>query len=192
MIIWLRTSRTGSTNFILFTRGYNIQQTDNTMPLDSPFNKKILIKDKENTFFTTVRNPYTRAISMWKHQRDGYWGQQTDKAHEIDTFEKFLDIDLEKVKQWRYKTWSHVCPISDYLGDYVKKLDYVFKLETLDKDIENFCKIQNLEYKFNDRYVFKQSISTEDKYKYLTESNMKIIKDKYKNDFDNFNYLTTL
>jgi len=139
MIICLRTSRTGSTNFTIFNRGYNIQQTDNTMPLESPFNKKILIKDKENIFFTNVRNPYTRSISMWKHQRDGYWGRQKDKAHEIDTFEKFLDIDLEKVKQWRYRTWSHVCPISDYLGDYLKKLKYIFKLETLDKDIENFC-----------------------------------------------------
>ena len=188
MIICLRTSRTGSTNFTIFNRGYNIQQTDNTMPLESPFNKKILIKDKENIFFTNVRNPYTRSISMWKHQRDGYWGRQKDKAHEIDTFKKFLDIDLEKVKQWRYRTWSHMCPISDYLGDYLKKLKYIFKLETLDKDIENFCKQENLKYKFNDRFVFKQSISNKDKDKYLTESNMKIIYDKYKDDFKNFDY----
>jgi len=188
MIICLRTSRTGSTNFTIFNRGYNIQQTDNTMPLESPFNKKILTKDKENIFFTNVRNPYTRAISMWKHQRDGYWGRQKDKAHEIDTFEKFLEFDLEKVKQWRYRTWSHMCPISDYLGDYLKKLKYIFKLETLDKDIENFCKQENLKYKFNDSFVFKQSISNEDKDKYLTESNMKIIYDKYKDDFKNFNY----
>lgn len=188
MIIYLRTSRTGSSNFVIFTRGHNIQHTDNTMPLESPFNKKILVRDKENTFFTNVRNPYTRAISMYKHQKNGHWGSNKAHRDEIKTFEKFLDINFKKVKEWRYHTYSHVCPISDYLGDYVKKLDYIFKLETLDKDIENFCKQEKLKHKFNDRFVFKQSISDEDKDKYLTESNMKIIYDKYKIDFENFNY----
>jgi len=190
-MIFLRTAKTGSTNFIGFCSPKKIAATDNSRLLSHENNKKLILSTSQ--YITLVRNPYYRAVSMWKHQKKGAWGRDKGMKDKIKTFEKFLDIDFEKIKKWRIHSYTHVCPITDYLGEYVNKLSYVLKLENLKEDIDNMC--NTLKIKNNNEsksFSFSGIKNRQEVEKLLTEANMKIIQNKYKDDFINFNYSTTL
>jgi len=190
-MIFLRTAKTGSTYFTTFCSPRKIAITDNCRLLSHENNKKLILSS--NKYITLVRNPYYRAISAWKHQKKGVWGGDKDMKNKIETFEKFLDIDFEKIKKWRIHSYTHVCPITDYLGEYVSKLSFVLKLENLREDISNMCDKLNMKKSHQPQaYTFGGIRDKQTVEKLLTEGNMKTILDKYKNDFINFNYSTTL
>lgn len=128
--------------------------------------------DRENIIkFTTVRNPYTRAISSWQHCLKEKWIKNISL---ID----FLNLDFNINNNISVYSMTQC----DYIDLFLKNdLDFVLKLENLNEDLSRF--LPNLNFKGN--------VENKGKYKpyTLTQKECKIIEKIFKIDFEYFKYL---
>lgn len=138
-IFYLRTAKTGSSSLSHWCYQHQTHITNNMLPLDKGENAglKEKLSEKKYFVFTSVRNPFTRALSCWKQSMRINWiGKDV-------SFEDFLDIDFHKILHPHYMT--HTIPLADYLKNYLGRLDKVVKLETIQEDMDDICKTLNLE-----------------------------------------------
>jgi len=145
--------------------------------------------------FSTVRNPFDRAYSLYMWSKYGI-DKNIFKTSEynkffmrISTFEQFLE-DSQKVN---YPLFEMCKPQSDWLYDSTgqKLFDIACKLENLREDMSTVCQHAGIKIRSN---MFKYKINMNplrgnlhyhDAYN-MTTKNM--VQEIYKKDLENFNY----
>ena len=176
--LYLRTAKTGSSTIVNWGRG-RFEITSNLIKIDSPENK-ILIENyfKQNLFlFYSVRNPYERAVSSWAQCINAGW---RDKNF---TFENFLDLDFSTLDNVHMLT--HVQPITEYLGPWIDKVDFIIRLENLISNLKELA--EKLQFPYE--YPIPQYRGDYNRSKdYFTTENKKKIENKFKADFEFFGY----
>lgn len=190
--LFIRTSKTGSS----FIANYFVDCTKNFEWLDSKENLEIINNHEDSLKFTVVRNPYDRAFSCWKYG--------TTTVSELMTthipgnyilpqnlsFVDFLTCDLYKEFSMNTHTITHIIPISDYVGEYIKKINYIIKIENAYDDLRNLSRLTGhpLDH-FNTDIVYGTPYNKKEKYELLSNHNIiKLINARYENDFRLFNY----
>ena len=180
-LLYIRTAKTASSTVNAWI-GPKTGVTFNQRFLTEPPNDIKVAKAIEygHYLFTTIRNPFTRALSCWKQAMRICWiGKDV-------SFEDFLDINFHKILHPHYMT--HTIPLADYLKNYLGRLDKIAKLETIQEDMDDICKTLNLE-KSKVRHDRLGKYDHEECLKFY--NNPKIV-DKvrkvYAVDFEAFNY----
>ena len=181
-IFFLRTAKTGSSSLSHWCQLYQTYITNNMVPLDKGDNAglKEKLAEKKYYTFTIVRNPFTRAISCWKQAICICW------IHKDVPFKDYLEIPFHKILDPHYKT--HNIPIADYLGEYLKQVDKVVKLESIQEDMDQICDELNLE-KTKICHDRLGKYDKEEEYQVYNDSSIvDKIKELYAIDFETFNY----
>lgn len=134
--------------------------------------------------FAIVRNPYTRALS-------GYVWLMRDLKIE-DTFENFLlekgkfsSLSLKSQNKFvldHFYSQSKFIMINNRIG--VKD---ILRFEKIDVDFHVYMQKIGFDYKISSHFK-KNKINKFELMKYLTKKNKEIIREKYKDDFENFDY----
>ena len=123
--------------------------------------------------FTFVREPYSRAVSNY------FFLKYNNKIN----FNKFLKKKFNKITD----IWHFTLPQSRHIYNNKKELlvDFIGNFENLQEDFNNICtKIGIIPTKLP--YLNKTNKSN--KRKILNNINKRIIYNKFKEDFENFNY----
>lgn len=125
--------------------------------------------------FTSVRNPYSRAVSMYQLKM---WGDEK-------TFKDFC----KKIEQEKYPSKAakwHSTTLTEHIvdGDCLK-VDFVIRLENLERDFGIVCdKIGIPQQKLSHHNVSKHKHYTE----YYDNESREIIEEKYGKDIEYFGY----
>ena len=183
-IFYLRTAKTGSSSISHWCYQHQTHITNNMLPLDKGENAglKEKLEEKKYFIFTTVRNPFTRAISCWQQSIRSNW------IPKDSPFEFFLDQDLSKITDTHNKT--HVIPLTEYLDPYFNKIKKFVKVEQLEKDlreIEEMFGTEKRPIKAYNRGTYRTHRQFDFKSFYTKERIERVI-DKYLEDFDTFQY----
>ena len=176
--LYLRTAKTGSNTIVMWgTNQFEI--TDSRTKIDSHENKTLIENHfkQKNVLFYSIRNPYERAVSSWALCISANW---KDKSF---TFENFLDLDFSTIDNLLMLT--HVQPLTDYLGPWANKVDFIIRLESLNSDLKNLAEKLQFPYK-NPIYQNKGHYNRSKDY--LNADNKKKIENKFKADFEFFGY----
>jgi len=134
-----------------------------------------------------VRNPYARAVSIWRHQS---WAS-------YDTFEGFVRALYNKKYPSRCAKW-HSIVLSDHIFiDGPLAVQKIIRLETIQKDlfeIGEVLRLPNLEAGIvkTDRSNSKDSKKSKKYYHYYSRETEKMILEIYQKDFEIFGYDTRL
>ena len=76
-----------------------------------------------------------------------------------------------------------------YLNILDEKIDFIFRYENLDEDIQRLFKLLGIRfYKFKKMLIKNRQKTDHTKFKKLSEESLKIIKEIYKNDIEYFKY----
>ena len=135
---------------------------------------------KKIRIFTVVRNPYTRFVSSYFHSL-------RKKEHNY-SFEEFI-------KKSNYKN-LFLAPQVTYFGhDRIKDVT-ILKYENFEKDVKFIFKKLNIQYtkiphiNYNPIYDKQPNLKQESYYKqFYTEEWMKdLVRERYKDDFKQFDY----
>ena len=129
----------------------------------------------ESFVFATVRNPYSRAISMFKH-----WSWNC-----VTTFKDFCNA----IKKGGYPTYHamwHSSTLTEHIVDNDDlKVDFVIKLENLQQDFNIVCdKIGIPQQKLLHKNKSKHKHYTE----YYDNETKQIVAEKYAKDIEYFGY----
>jgi hypothetical protein len=186
-LIYLRMPRTGSTSFSCLENihsfgGKQLGYWGNTnISTRCSFDKKAInqIKNvidakryKNPIVFSTVRNPFERMVSMWKHK----------SFRNIKTFSEFCKLDQSSMG--RMQRW-HSQPIHFHLYDTDDSVNYVLRLETLQEDFD----MMNNKLKLPCKKLPHKNKSKHKHYtEYYDEETKKIVAEKYAKDIEYFNY----
>jgi len=179
-LFYIRTSKTGSSTVNDWC-GVNISTTDNRDFLDSKNNYYMVNAaiDKGSTLFTTVRNPFTRAISCWQQAIRMSWIKDTR------TFEEYF--------RWDYRTctphaYTHNCSITEYLSPFLGKIKIFIKMEELGHSLRHL----EINYNLPEReigFINKADYARNFDYRgFYTYERIKLVLDRFYVDFDTFNY----
>ena len=158
---------------------FQIPTTKNTISLEEKDNLEKLNYNfkNEHFLFYSVRNPYERAISCWHQCIASKWMPSTFK------FEQFLEFDFKNSEHEHMRT--HIIPLTDYLGPWIDKVDFVVRLENFIPCMKRLSDELEIPYKDPGKhYVGGYDRSN----KYLNPLNKKKIEEKYKADFEFFGY----
>jgi len=180
-LLYIRTAKTASSTVNAWL-GPETGSTFNQRFLTEPPNDLKVSKALEynHYLFTTVRNPFTRAISCWKQAIRICW------IHKDVPFKDYLEIPFHQILDPHYKT--HNIPIADYLGEYLKQINKVAKLESIQEDMDQICDELNLETT-KIRHDRLGKYDKEEEYKLYNDSSIvDKIKELYAIDFETFNY----
>ena len=125
--------------------------------------------------FTTIRNPYSRAVSMYKHSS---WSS-------AKTFKDFCNaIKKEKYPSMAAK-WHNSTIAEHIISNDKLKVDFVVRLENLQQDFNIVCDKIGIPHKELPHY-------NKSKHKYYTEyydeETKEIVAEKYAKDIEYFNY----
>ena len=130
----------------------------------------------ESFIITSVRNPYSRAVSMYKHKS---W-------RSAKTFKDFCYAIKKEEYPSDYAKW-HSCTLTEHIFDKNNnlKVDYVIKLENLQKDLNIVCdkigipqgRVPHLNKTKHEYYV-----------KHYDDEKREIIAEKYAKDIEYFGY----
>ena len=125
--------------------------------------------------FTTVRNPYSRAVSMYKHPS---WSS-------VKNFEDFCNSISKNEYPSEFAKW-HSTPVSEHIfsKNYLK-VDFVLKLENLQEDINIFCDKIGIR-----RQELPHANKSQHKHytEYYDDETRAIISEKYAKDIEYFGY----
>ncbi|MBN1987268.1 MAG: sulfotransferase family 2 domain-containing protein [Prolixibacteraceae bacterium] len=138
--------------------------------------------------FCISRNPYDRLVSAYY-----YLKEKTTHKHDLLDREKFIskynDFDdfvrngLEKASKEQLHFLPQVFWVLNSAGK--PEIETVLRMENLQKDFDEFCKIMNLRnYKLEVTNASKRRSWEE----YYNEETKKIVQDIYHDDFDFFDY----
>ena len=135
-------------------------------------------KDYEESFiFSSVRNPYSRAVSMFAH-----WSWD-----EVKTFKEFCDA-LKKDQFPGYKAASkwHSSTLTEHLvaGNDLK-VDFVIKFEALQEGFDVVCDTLEMP-----RQTLPHANRSNHKHytEYYTNETRRIVAEKYAKDIEYFGY----
>lgn len=140
--------------------------------------------------FTFVRNPYPRLLSAYNflkkggfNNRDAAWA--SENISEYHTFDEFIEQWLDENNIWSYihfkPQYSFVCDI-----DLKPEVDFIGKVEKIDKDFDNVCKTLGVE---NNLSVYNKGESDHSNWKNsYTDSSLQKVAEVYQNDFEIFEY----
>jgi len=190
MIFYIRTAKTASSTVNDWLgSNYSRNVTNNTRYLDHEYNKnKIEDAINKNYFiFTTVRHPYTRAISCWRQAIRTSW------LHKNSTFDDYLDWNYQFGKvsiSNNIHAITHNMPISEYLAPYLHKINLVVKYENFQEKLVQMQQLFEMPVR-----RFGHFNPTEIKVNYaelLTQERKDKIYHQYKADFEAFNYSKTI
>ena len=185
-LLYVRTAKTASSTVNAWC-GTEVPVTFNKRFLWEAPNSPLIEQaiSKNHWLVTTVRDPWTRAISCWR---------QAHKAAWIDnevTFKDFLKLDFKAFKS----SWAitHTIPLVDYLEPYVDKINQFIKIEKLNVELPQLAEKFGLkrdkvikQYNKND---YMDNRSLKDVY---DEEAIQLVLDKYDKDFNAFNYSKTI
>lgn len=184
-VFYIRTAKTASSTVNDWLGSdYSRNVTNNTRYLSHGYNKaKIEEALNKNYFiFTTVRHPFTRAISCWRQAIRTSW------LHKNSTFDDYLDWNYRQINNIHAET--HNMPISEYLEPYLNNINLVVKYENFQEKLVQMQQLFEMPVRQFGHY---NPIEIEVNY---TELLTKERKDKiyrlYKKDFDTFNYTKTI
>lgn len=151
-------------------------------------------KNQWNNYFkfAVVRNPFDRIFSSFN------WFYRFEKKSKLKTKLRFKMYVLRKnqytalldpnlIHDFRNK-YHHVKPSYEYIYDKNDNLlvDYVCKLENINKDWKNMCKKINIPIKLAHRNIGR--CNKENYRKYYDEEMIEFIKKNYKKDLEIFKY----
>ena len=178
MLLYLRTSKTASSTVNDWC-GTIIPATHNIKFLDHGPNEKLVQEaiEKGDHLFTTVRNPFTRAISQWQECIKSSWLPK-------DTpFEDYFLFDYTKVSEHCH---THNCTLTEYLSPYLCKIKTIIKTEELEKSLRQMEKDFYLpEHRIG---FFNKSNIKFNYQEFYTDERIELVLDKYSIDFETFNY----
>lgn len=129
--------------------------------------------------FSIVRNPFSRAVSLWK-----YCNEQRPAFQENFGYHDFYKFYTSKeLKQWKGKTWGVQTPQFYFLAGHTNNIAVnVYKMET---------DLQLLELKLNFEFTkSKHNTMLPYNYKeiYDDKKNIMVIQEIFEIDFKTFNY----
>ena len=138
--------------------------------------------------FTIVRNPWDRMVSWYFYHKNWWYDIKTKEAFQSWVKDGMPDHWAIPGKTIDGTNWNNYDALSimDFLNnDKNIDLNYIGKVETLDKDMEYICKKTNTEYKpLPKRNSSKRGHYTE----YYDEETKNIVKERFKKDFLFFPY----
>ena len=183
-MLYIRTAKTASSTVNAWM-GPKTGSTFNQRFLTEPPNDLKVSKALEynHYIFTTVRNPFTRAISCWQQSIRSNW------IPKDSPFEYFLDQDFSKIDITHNKT--HVIPLTEYLDPYFNKIKKFVKLEQLEKDlreIEEKFGMEKRPIKAYNRGNYRTPRDGFDYKSFYTKERIERVIDKYFDDFMAFDY----
>lgn len=177
--IYTRTSKVASTS-VLEAMGdvFDIVQFDewDQDPRHVPLwviKKYIPIDTYDNYFkWSFVRNPYARAVSMWKYHMK--WALRTNN-HMHDTFIKYM---------------RNIADVSDRvkdlnLYDFTEGCDYIGKIESIEADLQYICSVIGIKPRKLKR---RNRTQHADYSTYYCPETLDIIQSVYEKDIKQFNY----
>ena len=212
-ILYVRMPRTGSTSLVEYCKstkdaralgggqcgfwlpqklGHSIHKSTNVHPNLVECCRLKLGDEKFSEFitFSSVRNPFSRAVSSWKHWS---WQRHGNKLN----FEQFCERLKNKDYPSKVAEWHAVSP-SDHLftssGEML--VDYIVRLENIQEDFEKILAVAGhpkREVQHRNQSA-KQSWSTKELRKnehystYYNDNTRKIIGEVYKRDIERFGY----
>ena len=146
--------------------------------------------------FTIIREPISRMRSMMLYSKN-YFGEKNivefEKKH-LDFYKKkygypyILEADTKFYDIKNLKTDKHKID-QVYLNILDEKIDFIFRYENLDEDIQRLFKLLGIRfYKFKKMLIKNRQKTDHTKFKKLSEESLKIIKEIYKNDIEYFKY----
>ena len=183
-LLYVRTAKTASSSVAAWM-GPKTGHTFNQRFLTEPPNDLKISKALEynHYLFTTVRNPFTRAISCWQQSMRSCW------IPKDSPFEFFLDQDFSKIENTHNKT--HVIPLTEYLDPYFNKIKKFVKVEQLEKDlreIEEKFGMEKRPIKAYNRGNYRTPRDGFDYKSFYTKERIERVIDKYFDDFMAFDY----
>ena len=186
-LLYVRTAKTASSTMNAWC-GTDFKVTFNQRFLYEPPNTP-QIEDalaKGHVLITTVRDPWTRAISCWRQAHKSAW------INNEVTFKDFLKLDFPTFFKSPHAI-THTIPLTDYLEPYIDKIDKFIKVEKLDVELPLLAQQFGLK---RDRMIgqcnpsrYMEDKTLKDVY---DEETIQLVLDKYAKDFDTFNYSKTI
>ncbi|QGY47263.1 hypothetical protein GM418_27440 [Maribellus comscasis] len=138
--------------------------------------------------FCISRNPYDRLVSSYYYlmEKTTHKDDLADREKFVaryNDFDDFVKNGLEKASEKQLHFLPQVFWIYNKNGD--PEVETVLRMENLQKDFDEFCKMMNLRN-------YKLKITNASKHKsweeYFTPETKKIVQDIYSDDFDFFDY----
>lgn len=128
--------------------------------------------------FTFVRNPYSRAISLFNwNLKHGYYKPKFNNKFTNIEFNHFLTTFISKLNS------SHKLPQSFYFDC---EYDFVGRVENFKEDFSKFLNTYNIPIVYKGEHFNKTNSS--ELINNLSRENIDVINDLYREDFENFNY----
>jgi len=162
----------------------------NTKSLSKRVVNKIGLEQWRNSYkFASVRDPYARAVSIWRHK----------SFNKFESFEYFCQALYQQKFYSDCAKW-HAVVISDHIFlDGELKIDKVVKLESIAQDLAELSKhlgrplkhYQN-ELTDNSRRKGTPLLGGKSYSQFYTKETAEMILEIYKKDFENFEYDTEL
>lgn len=185
--IYVRTAKTASTSLIRALNchwdldfRYYWNYDEHHQPLD--FIKIHISEEKYNKYFkwSVTRNPYDRAVSIWKYTNKWFSSRRND-FKEL-TFREFLDEEKlisigVNIESFKIKNGN--------ISEFTEGCDFICRFENLQNDFFKVCNILNIPPKIiphHNRSSYKHYSLYYDKETY------KIVTEKYQKDLDYFKY----
>ena len=180
-LLYVRTAKTASSTVNDWC-GPELLVTFNQRFLDhEPNEKNIKIGlERKDYLFTTVRNPFTRALSQWQQALKSNWIKKDT------SFDDFLDWDFRSSQSEHIDT--HICSLTEYLSPLLCKINKIIKIENLEKELRDLEKKFNLPERrigsFNQGNYRKEM----DYHQFYSPERVKKLMKRYEEDFDTFQY----
>lgn len=178
----IRTSKTASSTINNWC-GKDILSTFNQGFLQDAPNKPQIDEAIENNYylFTSVRNPFTRAVSCYYQCiRSGWIVPDWN-------FKQYLKWDMKGVGS--HHTITHNMPQAEYLKPYYKHINKVVRVENIKqdlRDIEKTLGLKNRPVKWFNPNEWPNQVP----YRNLYDDEAKeLVLEKYAVDFDTFDYV---
>lgn len=156
---------------LLYNNGANPGVLNGHSPQHSTYRELVDLKLIPNDFtvFSVVRNPYDRFMSDYNfHQEHHLFGFD-------GTVEEFAEFF------WSEKVDNHNGSMTEYLKDKDGTIPGIIKIMRFEQFPEDFRGLTGLE-------MNKHELSSKKFIKELPEEVKEIVRDKWGEDFDNFNY----